>query len=349
MKDNYLATKRIYNQQIITPQFSQPEDVVNYMVAMQAQDYAGAKWAIGLRMPNAKNDKIEQAINEGKILRTHLLRPTWHFVTPADIRWVLTLTAPRIHAVNAATYKKFELNDKLFAKSNDILAKALQGNKQLARPNIERLLAQAGIATNDLRLTILLMRAELDQVICSGAREGKQFTYALLDDRAPLTSPLNHEEALTKLAAGYFNSRGPATIHDFAYWAGLTITDARIGLENAKSQLVDEIIDGKTYWMPHNNELKVQQKNKAYLLPMYDEFAIAYKDRNVIVNSLYLKQAMYVIFDAAIVVDKQVVGTWRRTIKKNHADVTLNLFGKLNKTQTTAVETASKKYQKFLF
>jgi hypothetical protein len=348
MKDNYLATKRIYNQQIIDSRFNQPQDVVSYMVAMQAQDYAGAKWAIGLRMPNAKNDKIEQAINEGKILRTHLMRPTWHFVSPADIRWLLTLTAPRIHAASAAMNKKFELDEKLFTKSNDILAKALQNNKQLTRPEIQNLLEQAGIATNDLRLTLLLIRAELDQVICSGAREGKQFTYALLDDRAPLAPSLNHEEALTRLAAGYFNSRGPATLHDFSYWAGLTITDARIGLENVKSQLIDEVIDGKTYWMPPDKE-RTQQKNKAYLLPMYDEFAIAYKDRNAMVNPLYLKQAMYVIFDAAIVVNNRVVGTWRRTIKKSSVDITLNLFGELNKTQTMAVESACKEYQKFMF
>jgi len=349
MKDNYLATKRIYNQQIINTQFTQPEEVVSYMVAMQAQDYAGAKWAIGLRMPNAQNDNIEQAINEGKILRTHLLRPTWHFVSPKDIRWLLTLTAPRIKAASNAMNKKFELTDKLFVKSNDILAKALQNNKQLTRSEIKNLLEQSGIATNDLRLGLLLIGAELDQVICSGARIDKQFTYALLDDRVPITSSLNHEEALTKLAAGYFNSRGPATLHDFAYWSGLTITDARIGLENVKSQLADEVVDGKTYWMPHDKEIKSQQKMRAYLLPMYDEFAIAYKDRNALVNPLYLKQAMYVIFDAAIVVDNLVVGTWRRTIKKNSADITLNLFGKLNKTQTMAVEAASKRYQKFLF
>ena len=349
MTNNYLAVKRMYNQQIIDSRFNQPEDVVTYMVAMQAQDYAGAQWAIGLRMTNAKNHIIEKALNEGKILRTHLLRPTWHFVSPADIRWLLTLTAPHIHAASVTMNKKFELNDKLFTKSNEILAKALQNNTQLTRPEIDNLLKQAGIATNDTRLSLLLIRAELDQVICSGARSGKQFSYVSLDDRAPLTPPLSHEEALAKLAAGYFNSRGPATLHDFAYWAGLTITDARIGLENVKSNLADEVIDGKTYWMSGDQEINTQQKNKAYLLPMYDEFAIAYKDRNAMVNPLYLTQAMHVIFDAVIVVDNQVVGTWRRTIKKNSADICLNLFGKLNKTKTTAVEIASKKYQKFLF
>lgn len=349
MKDHRLASLRIYNQQLYSTQFKEPEEVVKYMVAMQAQDYAGAKWAIGLRMQHAGESIIEKAIAEGKILRTHLLRPTWHFVLPQDIRWLLTLTAPRIHATNAALSKKFEMDNALFNKSNDVLAKALNGNKQLTRPELVDVFQKAGIATDDLRFTLLLMRAELDQVICSGARIGKQFTYALLDDRAPAITPLKHEEALTKLAAGYFNSRGPATVHDFATWAGLTVTDATTGLENIKTELIHDVIDGKTYWMPDNTDLILPQNSKAYLLPMYDEFAIAYKHREALINPQYLKQANHVIFEQPIIVNDQVVGTWRRTLKKNTADINLNLFGKLNKAQTKAVEAAMDRYKTFLF
>jgi len=349
MKDNYLATQRVYNQHIYNPQFSKSEDVVKHMVAMQAQDYAGAKWAVALRMPNTGEDVIEQAITDGKILRTHLLRPTWHFVSPQDIRWLLRLTAPRIHAINVPFYRKFGFTDASFNKTNELLAKALQGNKQLSRPEVLDLLKQAGIATDDIRFTIILMRAELDQVICSGARIGKQFTYALLDDRAPLTPVLTHEEALTKLALGYFNSRGPATLHDFANWSGLTVTDAGIGLGHIKSQLISEMIDGRIYWMPGNITDIPLPKTKAYLLPAFDEFAIAYKDRDALVNPRYLKQARHVIFDPAIVVDNQVVGTWKRTLKAKSVDINLNLFGPLNKTQEKAVETAVSKYRKFLF
>ncbi|WPU91201.1 winged helix DNA-binding domain-containing protein [Mucilaginibacter sabulilitoris] len=349
MKDHHLASLRIYNQQIHNPQFKTPEDVVKYMVAMQAQDYAGAKWAIGLRMKIANENFIEQAIGDGKILRTHLLRPTWHFVLPQDIRWILNLTAPRIKAANAGMYKKFGVDDAIFNKSNNTLAKALEGDKQLTRPELVDVLQKAGIATDELRFTMLLMQAELDQVICSGKRVGKQFTYALLDDRAPAYSPLKHEEALTKLAAGYFNSRGPATVHDFAAWSGLTVTDATTGLENIKAGLINEVIEGKTYWMPDHEDLIIPKNPKAHLLPMYDEFAIAYKHRDALVKPPYLEQARHVIFEQPIIVDDQVVGTWRRTLKKTTADITLNLFGKLNKTQTKAVETAITRYQKFLF
>jgi len=349
MKDNYLAARRIYNQHIYNPQFSKPEDVVKHMVAMQAQDYAGAKWAVALRMPDTSEDVIEQAITDGKILRTHLLRPTWHFVSPQDIRWLLTLTAPRIHAINAPFYRKFGFTDASFNKTNELLAKALQGNKQLSRPEVLDLLKQASIATDDIRFTIILMRAELDQVICSGARIGKQFSYALLDDIASVSPALTHDEALTKLAVAYFNSRGPATVHDFANWSGLTITDAGVGLENVKEQLINEVIDGHSYWMPNNMTEIPSPKSKAYLLPAFDEFAIAYKDRDALVNPKYLKQARHVIFDPAIVVDNQVVGTWKRTLKAKSVDISLNLFGPLNKTQEKAVETAVSSYRKFLF
>ena len=338
----------MFNQHISDPQFKDPADVVEYMVAMQAQDYAGAKWAVGLRMQNANDLVIEQAITEGKILRTHLLRPTWHFVSPADIRWILALSAPRINAINAGMYKKFEVDNAIFNKSNDVLVKVMHGNKHLTRAEITGSFNQAGIATDDLRLTILLMHAELDAVICSGARSGKQFTYTLLDERVPQTPQLGHEEALIKLATGYFRSRGPATVHDFANWSGLTIADAAIGLENIKGQLISIETDGKTYWMTNNNDAIIAAKHKAYLLPAFDEFAIAYKYRDALVNPKYRAQARHVIFDPAIVIDNQVMGNWKRTIKNNRVDISLNLYGKLNKAQTQAVDIAANRFEKFL-
>ncbi|GAA3986329.1 winged helix DNA-binding domain-containing protein [Mucilaginibacter dorajii] len=347
MDDHRLADLRVYNQHINNPKFKNPEDVVKTMLAMQAQDYAGAKWAIGLRMQKANEALIEQAITDGKILRTHLLRPTWHFVSPYDIRWLLALTRPRIDSINAGMYKKFELDAAILNKGNDVFAKALQGNKQLTRAELVEVLNQNSIPTDDLRFTLLLMHAELDAVICSGARVGKQFTYALLDERAPATPQLSRQEALTKLAEAYFNTRGPATVHDFATWCGLTIADCIIGLENVKQQLASEVIDGKTYWMPNDIE-EVSTKHKAYLLPAYDEFAIAYKDREALVNPKYLAQARHVIFDPVVVVDNQVVGNWKRTIKTSKIDISLNLYGKLNKQQLKAVEAAVKSYQKFM-
>lgn len=342
-----IASLRIVNQYITNAQFCEPEDVVKNMMAMQAQDYAGAKWAIGLRMQNANDALVEKAITDGKILRTHLLRPTWHFVAAEDIRWILALTGPRITATNAGIYKKFELDSAILNKSNDVFIRALTGKKQLTRAQLTEVLTQNNIPTDELRFTLLLMHAELSSIICSGARVGKQFTYALLDERAPTAPGLNYEEALTKLATGYFNTRGPATVHDFTNWAGLTVTDAAIGLENAKVNLVTENINGKTYWMPPHIEVS-SLKNDAYLLPAYDEFAIAYKDRDALVKPEYREQARHVIFDPVIIVDNQVVGNWKRTIKTNVVDIDLKLYGQLNKLQQNALQIAVNRYRKFL-
>lgn len=212
-----IPRQRLRNQGIAGATFKKPGDVVEWLAAVQAQDYAGAKWALGLRLQDATDDDVEQAFAEGAILRTHLLRPTWHFVTPADIRWMLALTAPRAHAVNADMSRKLELDNALFKRSNAALARALHGGRQLTRDELRGVLQKAGIATDGgLRLGYLLMRAELDGMVCSGARRGKQFTYALLDERAPHAKTLGREEALAELAQRYFVSRGPATVQDFA-------------------------------------------------------------------------------------------------------------------------------------
>src|SRR6266571_3866 len=233
-----IAHRRLHNQHITRRTLETPQALVEWLGAVQAQDFAAAKWALGLRLQGVTDEDIEQAFTDGAILRTHVMRPTWHFVSPADIRWLLALTAPRVNTVNASWYRKLELDDALFLSSNAVLAKALQGGKQLTRPELVSVLQQAGIATGDvLRFTYIMIRAELDGIVCSGARQGKQFTYALLDERAPQARTLDHDEALAEFARRYFTGHGPATLQDFVWWSGLSVADARAGLDMVKSQL----------------------------------------------------------------------------------------------------------------
>jgi hypothetical protein len=342
-----IAQQRIYNQHIASQKFKDPQDIVKWMGAIQAQDYAGAKWAIGLRLQNTTDAAIDQAMADGSIIRTHVLRPTWHFISPTDARWMIELTAPRINAFSASMFRQLQLDSIVFKRSNDALSKALEGNKQLNRAEVMTVLNEAGVATDDLRFIHLLMRAELDKIICSGARQGKQFTYAFFDDRVP-NNTLVKEEALAELARRYFISHGPATLQDFTWWSGLATVDTKISLEIVKSELTKMIVDGKEYWMAQNEPITNSKAPTAYLLPAFDEFAVAYKDRTATVNPKYLKQARHVIFDPSIVVNNQVVGTWKRIIKNQKIDITLNTFGNLNKIQTKAVERAKKRYLKFM-
>jgi hypothetical protein len=195
-----LLRHRFANQQLTQATLQQPGEVVAWLGAVQAQDYAGARWALGQRLRDVTDEAIETAFADGSILRTHLLRPTWHFVAPADIRWLLALTAPRVVAALAYNDRALGLDAAVFARSNDVIARALEGGRQLTRPELERALGRAGIATNGQVLAHLLMHAELDGVVCSGPRRGKQFTYVLLEERVPPARCLARDESLAELA-----------------------------------------------------------------------------------------------------------------------------------------------------
>ena len=346
-----IAYQRLHNQLITQQKFEKADEVVKWLCAVQAQDYAAAKWALGLRMQNATDAFIEQAFTDGTILRTHILRPTWHFVLPADIRWMLALTAPRIIAASAYYYRTLGLDDTVFSHSNVVLAKALQGGKQLTRPELMSVLQRAGLVTDDLqRFTYIIMRAELDGIICSGGRRGKQFTYALLDERAPQARILDREESLAELAGRYFTSHGPATLQDFVWWSGLTVADARIGLEMVTSQLMHEVIDGQTYWRSASMPSAKDLSQTIYLLPNFDEYTVGYTDRSAIFDMSDAEKfdTPGNVLNPTIVLDGLVVGTWKRTIKKDSVLLTPSLFTTLTKAESRALVESASCYSAFL-
>src|SRR6185503_16532699 len=334
------ARHRFFNQHIGRTEFEKPDEVVAWLGAMQAQEYAMAKWGIAQRMQEITEPEIDKAFANGEILRTHLLRPTWHFVTPADIRWVLALTAPRVDAVNAFMYRKLELDSALFKRSNAVLTKSLQDGKQLTRTELASALQQASIATvGELRMGYILMQAELEALICSGARRGKQFTYALLEERVPPARKLERDEALVELIKRYFKSRGPATIKDFVVWSGLTMTDAKHGMEMLKPKLEHQVIDGQTYWFFESALPAKAASTSAHLLPIYDEYVMGYKDRSAMLGALDREQFNVgsVAFDNLIVIDGMLVGSWKRTLSKREVSIETNFNARLTKVEQKAV------------
>ncbi len=237
------------NQRLTGCPFEQPEEVVRWLGAVQAQDYLAAKWALGLRLKEPTDASLDAAFNKGILLRTHVMRPTWHFLTPEDIRWMLALTAQRVHAANGTMYRKLELSPAMLTHCTDVLVKAMAGGRAFTREALRGVLEKAGIEVGiGQRLAYILMNAELNGEICSGPRRGKQFTYMLLDERALPARILARDEALAELVRRYFVSHGPATIQDFTWWSGLTVAEARLGLDGVKSQLVEESIGGKAYF-----------------------------------------------------------------------------------------------------
>ncbi len=265
---------------------------------------------------------------------------------------MLVLTAPRVHALNASYYRKCELDAATFTRSHKALEKALQGGEQLTREELRRELQQAGIVTEgEFRMAYLMMRAELDGIVCSGARRGKQFTYALLEERVPPAKPFARDEALSELVLRYFSSRGPATLQDCVWWSGLTMADAKCGIEQVKPKLPREVIDGKTYWFAASLSPARDGSLTAHLLPNYDEYFIGFKDRSAIGEALktYQKDQLVPALSAHIIlVNGQVVGGWKRTLTKNAVEVELNPIKRLTKAEKRAVILAAEQYGAFL-
>lgn len=338
---------RLTNQQLIGSTYKKPEDLVRWMGVMQAQDYTGCKWAVGLRTIDTTDKSIELAINKHKIIRTHVLRPTWHLVHPQDIRWMLQLTAPRVHAFSAFGYRKMELTEPIFKKAHQVFIKALQGGKQLTRTELATALQKAKIATDELRMIHLLMHAELEALICNGAKRNKQFTYALMDECVSPTKPISKEEALATLAIRYFKSRGPATVQDFNWWSGLTAKDAQLGVNLIKSDMYSETIDSKTYWMTKDTAA-AKIKPSTLLLPAFDEYTVAYKDRSLVVDADAAKKTGNGIFKPLLLTEGNVNGLWKRNDKKGEERVLLTAFEKLSSTQLKMIDREIKRYTEFL-
>jgi hypothetical protein len=328
-----------------------PEEAVKWLLAAQAQDFVGAKWSLGARLGTATDADVQQAFDQGAILRTHVLRPTWHFVTPDDIGWLLELTAPRVRAKNAGFYRTLGLDATQLMRANETLAEALRGGRSLTRDELREVLHQGGFHPDrELRFPYFLMNAELDGVICSGPRRGKSFTYALLEERAPRARRLGRGDALAEMARRYFRSRGPATVQDLAKWSGLTVADARTGLEAVNDEFEQQSLDGQTFWYPPSDPPTARAGPEAHLLSIYDEYISGYKDRSAILQPGYWDRLMGLgnALTHIIILQGQLVGSWKRSLGKSLVTVRLNPFRELTGDERRLVVEAAERFAAFV-
>jgi hypothetical protein len=343
-----LTAARLHNQRLSAGRFTTAEEVVSWLGAVQAQEYADTTWALALRMQRATAARIERAFAEGRILRTHVLRPTWHFVAPADIRWMLALTGPGVTRRMAPYHRRLGLDATVFHRSQTVMARALEGGVQLTRQELKAALQRAGISVGSgQHLAHLVMQAELDAVVCSGPRRGKQFTYALLDERVPASRHRSHDDALAELARRYFTSHGPAQVQDFAWWSGSSMADARAGLAMVERDLARDTVDGKTYWFPSSRRRRPPART-AHLLPLYDEYLIAYKDRSAALDRAFWTWSSGDPFSAAVLVGGEVVGTWRRGLERDRVVVTVTPFRSFRRRDVRSVVRAAQAYADFI-
>lgn len=341
---------RLWSQHIAQPRFDNPAEVVSWLGAVQAQEYLSALWAVGLRTREATEASVEQALADRTIVRTWPMRGTIHFVAASDVRWMLALLTPRVIARGAQRFRQLELDESVVARSKEVFANALQGGKQLTRSETYQLLEQAGISTAGQRGYHLLWRSAQEGLICFGAREGKQHTFALLDEWVPASKSLTRDESLAEIARRYFIGHGPATLQDFVWWSGLTMADARAGLGMVNSQLTRDTFDGKSYWASPDTPVVEARSPAAFLLPGFDEYLVGYRDRGAVLDPLHARQAVPGggMLSATVVVDGQVTGVWKRTIKGDKVLIEMTPFSELDQAQTRAIAAAADSYSRFI-
>lgn len=345
-----IAHTRLHNQRLADNPLGAPVEVVRWLGAVQAQDYGPARWSLGERSRGAVDGDVDRAMAEGTILRTHMLRPTWHFVLPADIRWVQELTAPRVHAQNAYYYRQTGLDDGVRKKARRAMVDALRGGNHLTRGELQRVLEREGIAAKGIGMAYILMDAELDCVICSGPLKGRQHTYALLEERAPAARTLTRDEALAELVVRYFTSRGPATAKDMRFWSSLPLADIQRGLEMAAPRLRHQEIEGRTFWSATLDAGPRIPSPRVHLLQGLDEYFVGYGESRGFCDHSGVRPSLVdrAIYNGAVILDSQLAGHWKRTVSKRAVTFAVALRMDFDAAQMQALQAAADRHGAFL-
>lgn len=345
-----IAGRRLWNQHIVRREHRRPADIVRWLGAVQAQEYDAAKWGLALRMHDGITDAaVDQAFADGEMLRTHVLRPTWHFVPRADIRWMLELTGARIMRVLSSYNRHLELDARLLTRGTSLIERALRDGRSLTRAELGEQLRRQGVDLTGPRLGNLTMYAELEQVVCSGPRRGRHSTYALIADRAPEARRLSRDEALATLTRRYFTGHGPATARDFAWWSGLTVADAKRGLEMNRAASTE--LSGRTYWWLGEQPARPTRAHPVHLLPIYDEYLVAYRDREAVPHrpaAVPHGANGWLSYQHSLVIRGQVAGTWRLTRTPPRVRVQVFPAGHLAAADRAALDRVARRYEHFV-
>lgn len=322
-----------------------------WLGAIQAQDFFGAKWSIGLRLNGITEVDVERAIAAKQIVRTWPMRGTLHFVAAADVHWMRALLTPRIIAGSLRRQTELELTPAVYARCEKIFIKALRGGRQVTREALAALLEKEGISATGPRSYYIFWRLAQEGLLCFGAHEGKQATFTLLDEWAPKSRDMNRDESLAELASRYFTSHGPATLHDFVWWSGLKISDARTAIDLAATALERETFDDQTYWMSRKVPAWPAKMESTFLLPGFDEYLLGYTDRSVVLDPKHAQKicpGSNGVFNPTVIINGRVVGTWKRTVKKENVLMAHSPFKSFSRADKAAIAVVAKRFGQFL-
>lgn len=344
-----IARWRTHTLRLAGQAYPSPEAAVAGLLAVQAENLAQASWAVAARCSGVTETAFRRLLDDGATLRTHVLRPTWHFVRPDDIRWLVELTAPRVRRTYDQLQRTLGLDGAALEVSRGVIVEALTGGLHLRREALGERLRDAGLPAEGQRLGVMLADAELAALICSGRADDGAETYALLEERAAGARRLDRTEALAEIVLRYFTGHGPATERDLAYWATLTLTDVRTGLREVAGRLEHVEHGGKTYWYgepPPGGSDPLEPR--AHLLQVLDEYHNGYQDSRYVLDVAGIVPRGRGASVGMVLVDGQMVGGMRRTLGGGAVTFDLDLFRDLAVDELEALEAAAGRYGKFL-
>ncbi len=347
-----MARRRMLNSGLVEASFTTADEVVHWHGAIQAQDYGPAKWSVGQRATGLSDDDLDRAMADGSIIRTHVLRSTWHFVARDDIRWLLALTGPRVQQHNAGRYRELGLDNRTLTRCQALIVSALEGSNRLSRDEIACVLDDGGVDRSGQRLPHILMHCELESLICSGGLREKQQTYTLLDKRVPKAHRFHYDDALIELVRRYLRSHGPATVKDLGWWSSLRVAHIRRALDVLGAEMQSETIDGITFWSIASDDTDSGRGSGVHLLQAYDELYVGYTEsryfgdpRAAFARAAWRDRSLP---NGVVLLNGGVAGHWRRSLQKDSITIEAFLYDPPKRRTATLLEAAAEKLGRFV-
>jgi Winged helix DNA-binding domain len=349
MQDLDIARWRFRTQHLVSPYAVSAREAVGSLLAVQAENPSQAAWAVAARTHNRDQADLAALLDEGAVLRTHVLRPTWHFVRAEDIGWLLDLTGPRVRRVTGQQLRDAHgLDERSIDHAVTAVTHVLASRGQVTLTQLANELRERGIRGSGQMLMVLLAHVELDGLICSGPVAGGEHTYALMDERVPAPRRLERTDALAELAWRYFTGHGPATERDLAYWATLPLTDVRAGLQQVRDQLGSFQHDGRTFWHSPGAAPSGPQEPRGHLLQILDETYRGYQDSRWLLDAAGDVPRTREAATGMALVDAQLLATMRRTIAHGRVQFDLRPYRALTPSETEALDQAAGRYGEYL-
>lgn len=349
MDDRTIAFHRLANQQIARQRSADINALSVYLGAVQAQDASMAKWAFGSRIASLLEGDFDNAFNAGRLIRTHVMRPTWHIVPADDLGWMLDISAPSLKNLLKTRHAELGLTPALIDTCFGLFEKALSGASHLTKEELTSELAKHKVVVDNQQMYHLTFLAEIEKLVCSGVLKQKKHSYALYGERISDKGKLPRAEAIYRLARTYFSSRGPASLKDFCWWSGLGQREAALAQELVGQGFGSFSREGLTYIYPETGFEGAGQSDSVLLLPAFDEFIICYANRSAVITQKEMARVISSngIFRPILVVQGEVVGIWKREIKKEVLRLTVLPFKPLSKKQEAICKQQAKRLGQF--